>query len=73
MAVRSEEELPVWRERLTRLEEEFEGLKSEESHLLEELAKIEEQMVYYDTLTHEMKRTLEPPRLSGLLGSLRRA
>lgn len=54
------------------LEGDLEALEAEEGRILEELARVEEQIAYYGTLAKEMKRALDPPRLSGLLRSFGR-
>ena len=44
---------------------------AEEARITAELAKVEEQALYYDSLAGDMKRDLQPPRLEGLIRSLR--
>jgi len=44
---------------------------ADEARLLEEIAKVDAQAGYYDSLAGEMKRDLQPPTLSGLIRSLR--
>ena len=44
---------------------------AEEARLVAELAKVDEQALYYDSLAGDMKRELQPVRLSGLIRSLR--
>lgn len=60
------------RRRRRELESELEALARREVALEEELERVEEQVAYYGSLTKEMKKTLDPPRLDGLLRSLRR-
>ncbi len=70
---------PIWEDHRTwlRLKRELEGkleeLDREEATLLDELSRVEEQVAYYGSLTKEMKRTLDPPKLNKLLRSWRRA
>lgn len=62
-----------WMQRKQELERALAELDREESLLLEELDRVEDQLAYYESLTREMKRTLDPPNLSRLLRSLSRA
>ena len=48
-------------------------LEEERNRLMDELATVEQQIVYYDSLTRDMKRVYGRPGLSGLLSSLRRS
>ena len=41
------------------------------TRLSEELAKVDEQAGYYDSLAGDMKRDVQPPSLYGLIRSLR--
>lgn len=45
-------------------------MKEEERSLAQELAKVEEQVAYYDSLEKGMKRELDPPQLKRMLDSL---
>ena len=45
--------------------------EGEEVRLSEELAKVDEQAGYYDSLAGDMKKDVQPPSLSGLIRSLR--
>lgn len=60
------------RRRRRALEDQLEALATEETAVEEELERVEEQVAYYGTLAKEMKKALDPPRLDGLLRSLRR-
>lgn len=62
-----------WMQRKRELERALDELDREESLLMEELYRVEDQLAYYESLTREMKRTLDPPSFSRLLHSLRRA
>ena len=65
-------ELEDWREKQTRLEKKLNEVEEEEKELMAELAHAEEQIAYYDSLQSDMKKELEPPKLSGMLSSLRK-
>ncbi|MFQ6129014.1 MAG: hypothetical protein ACE5QW_08955 [Thermoplasmata archaeon] len=67
-----QKEYERWRFRRKDLEEELRVLSEEENEILKELARVEGQIAYYDSLESEMKRELEPPRLSDLLSSLKK-
>ena len=67
-----QQEFERWRFRRKDLEEELRNLLKEENDILMELARVEGQISYYDSLESDMKRELEPPRLSDLLSSLRK-
>lgn len=45
--------------------------EEEEARLIEELAKVDAQAGYYESLAGDMKRDLQPPSLSRLLRSMR--
>jgi chromosome segregation ATPase len=66
------DEYRKWARRRRELEEALEELDREEAFLLEELERVEEQVAYYGSLAKEMKRALDPPKLSQLLRSLRK-
>ena len=57
--------------RVKEVEEALSQAAAEEARLLAELAKVDEQAVYYDSLAGDMKRELQPASLSGLIRSLR--
>jgi len=69
MAIEEEKRL---RKRQRQLEEVLSYLEKEEKRLLAEMAKVGEQVAYYDSLAKDMKKELEPPKLSGLLRSFRK-
>ena len=64
-------ELVRWRLREREVEAVLRETESEELRLSEELAKVDEQAVYYDSLAGDMKRDVQPPSLYGLIRSLR--
>jgi chromosome segregation ATPase len=64
-----QEEYERWRFKRKDLEDELKALSEEENDILKELARVEGQISYYDSLESDMKRELEPPRLSDLLSS----
>ncbi|HYS70977.1 MAG TPA: hypothetical protein VEM95_00995 [Thermoplasmata archaeon] len=67
----SAEELDRVRERIRAIEAALRDAEAEEVRLTAELAKVDAQAVYYDSLAGEMKRDLQPPNLAGLIRSLR--
>ena len=67
------EELVRWRRRQQHLEDTLRRLSEEEERLTRELVKAEKQLAYYNSLTSEMKRELEPPGLASMLKSFRKA
>jgi hypothetical protein len=64
-------ELVRWRLREREVEAVLRETESEELRLSEELAKVDEQAGYYDSLAGDMKRDVQPPSLYGLIRSLR--
>ena len=64
-------ELVRWRLREREVEAALRDTESEELRLVEELAKVDEQAGYYDSLAGDMKRDVQPPSLYGLIRSLR--
>lgn len=46
------------------------GLNAEEEHILGELEKVKQQVLYYEKLTRDMKKELQPATVSGLLSSI---
>lgn len=68
----AQREFDRWRQREHRLVESVKEVDEEQRRLGEELAKVVEQVAYYDSLTRDMKREYGRPGLSGLLSSLRR-
>ncbi len=65
-------ELEDWKEKRVNLEKELNETEEEEKSLLGELARIEEQIAYYESLQSDIKKELEPPKLSGMLSSLKK-
>jgi predicted nucleic acid-binding Zn-ribbon protein len=65
-------ELEDWREKQVNLEKQLSEVEEEEKGILTELAHAEEQIAYYDSLQSDMKKELEPPKLSGMLSSLKK-
>ena len=59
-----------WAKRRNDLEKEIAELDMEEKRLVSELAKIRGQVSYYETLTRDMKRELQPPDVVGILKTL---
>jgi hypothetical protein len=68
----TEKEIERWRQRERRLLEALGQVDDERLRLESELVKVGQQLVYYDSLTREMKRELGRPGLSSLMSSLRR-
>lgn len=68
----AQRELIRWRTREQRLVESLKDVDEERRRLEEELGKVDQQVSYYDSLTRDMKRTMGPSGLSGLLSSFRR-
>lgn len=67
-----ERELIRWRAREQRLLESVKEVDEERRRLEEELAKVDQQVAYYDSLTRDMKRELIGSGRSSFLRSLRR-
>jgi len=65
-------EFERWRLRERRLLDTIHDLDEEEARLLGEIAKVDQQVTYYEGLARDMKRELEPPKLSTLLTSFGR-
>ncbi len=65
-------DLRKWLNLKHELERSLQAIEKEESYVMEELDKVEEQVAYYGSLTKDMKKTLDPPKLSRLLQSWRR-
>ncbi|MEK6851851.1 MAG: hypothetical protein AABY30_04860 [Candidatus Thermoplasmatota archaeon] len=65
------DELAGLRERARVVEASLREAEADEARLLEEIAKVDAQAGYYDSLAGDMKRDLQPPTLSGLIRSLR--
>jgi predicted nucleic acid-binding Zn-ribbon protein len=59
-----------WVARKKELESEISKIDQEDSRLRGELEKIREQAAYYESLTRDMKRELQPSSVSGMLKSM---
>jgi len=66
------DELVRLRDRLREVEAAVREADAEEARLVAEIAKVDEQAGYYDSLAGEMKRDLQPASFSGLVRSFRR-
>ncbi len=69
----AQKEFERWRLRERRLLTAIEQVEEERSRLDTELDRVEQQVLYYDHLTRDMKRELRKPGLSSLLSSLRKS
>jgi uncharacterized protein YlxW (UPF0749 family) len=65
-------EFERWRLRERQLVDTIRDLEEEENRLLGEIAKVDQQVTYYESLARDMKRELGPPKLSTLLTSFGR-
>jgi len=65
------EELVRMRQRAREVEDVLKETEAEEVRISAELAKVETQAGYYESLAGDMKRDLQPPKLAGLIRSLR--
>ena len=65
-------EIDRQRQREARLLEAVRALEDDEARLAAELAKVGDQVAYYDSLARDMKREIRRPGLSTILRSLRR-
>ena len=65
-------ELERWRFREKQLLDTIQQLEEEENRLESELARVDQQVAYYENLTRDMKGSIRPPKLSSLLTSFRR-
>lgn len=65
-------ELEDWKSKQVKLEEQLTSIEEEERGTMAELERVETQIAYYDSLESDMKKELEPPKLSGMLSSLRK-
>lgn len=65
------EERDRWKEREIVLENEMKNMPKEEKRSKQkELAQIREQVVYYDALAKDIKKSVRPSKLSNLLNAL---
>lgn len=69
----AQKEFERWRGRERRILDAMNQVGEESRRLGEELAKVEQQIAYYNSLTRDMKRELGPSGLSSLLSSLRKS
>ncbi len=65
-------ELEDWKEKQVHVEKELDETEEEERSILTELARVQEQIAYYESLQSDMKKELGPPKLSGMLSSLKK-
>jgi hypothetical protein len=68
----AQKEFERWRQRERRLLEALDQVEDERRRLDEELVRVDQQVVYYASLTRDMKKELGRPGLSSLLSSLRK-
>lgn len=64
------EEKEKFTKRLSELEKTVEMLSKEEDHLLGELKKVKQQILYYEKLTRDMKKELQPATVGSMLSSI---
>lgn len=64
------QEKEKWAGRKDELEAEIAKIDEEEKRLLGELEKMREQIRYYESLTRDMKKELQPSSVSGMLKSI---
>lgn len=65
------EERDRWKERELEMQNEIDKLPREEKKSKhKELAQIREQVAYYDALAKDMKKSVQPSKLSNLLNAL---
>lgn len=69
----AQKEFERWRQRERRLLEALDQVADERRRLDEELVRVQQQVLYYDNLTRDMKKELGRPGLSNLLSSLRKS
>lgn len=69
----AQQESERWRRREHRLVDALDQVEEERVRLEEELGRVEQQILYYNNLTRDMKRELGRPGLSSLLSSLRKS
>jgi len=68
----AEKEFARWRFRERQLLDTIRDLDEEETRLQGELARVAQQVTYYENLTRDMKGTVRPAKLSSLLTSFGR-
>ena len=68
-----DEELLRWKRRQMQIEESLKRLQREEERLNRELVETQKHLAYYNSLTSDMKRELEPPNLASMLNAFKKA
>ncbi len=68
----AQKEFERWRQRERRLLQAIDQVEDERTRLDVELDRVEQQVVYYDSLARDMKKELGRPGLSSLLSSMRK-
>jgi len=68
----SRQEFERWRFREKQLLDTIRDLDEEERRLQAELARVDQQVAYYENLARDMKGTIRPAKLSSLLTSFGR-
>jgi len=68
----AQEDLNRWSRRGRQLLDALEDLDEQETRLRGELEQVDRQIAYYESLARDMKRELEPVKLSTLLTSFAR-
>ncbi len=68
----AQEDLNRWSRRERQLLDALEDLDEEETRLGGEIEQVDRQIAYYESRARDMKRELEPPKLSTLLTSFAR-
>ena len=68
----TQQEFERWRFREKQLLDTIRQLDEEENRLESELAKVDQQVAYYQNLARDMKGTIRPAKLSSLLTSFGR-
>jgi len=68
----AQEDLNRWSRRERQLLDALEDLDEQETRLRGELEQVDRQIAYYESLARDMKRELEPVKLSTLLTSFAR-
>ncbi len=69
----TQKEYERWRLRERRLLTALDQVEEERRRLEGELVRVEQQVLYYDNLTRDMKKELGRPGLGNLLSSLRKS
>lgn len=69
----TQKEFERWRQRERRILTALGQVEDERRRLDNELVRVDQQVVYYDNLTRDMKKELGRPGLGNLLSSLRKS